>query len=364
MSSEVSSSLGKRKRARQAARPCDACRQRKTRCIMEDGPMCTVCQFRDSSYTFDAALPERKTYTKIPDIGRVATNEGSVLAYPPSSTSPSYARSHRSLNGVETEQLLDKTYQAQADIDALQLDLHLEAELNSQSSWLDLVRDPVERRKLVYSAGALTAQQINGIQWFYYFGTVFSKAIGFSDPFLLTLIVFIIQVVVVFAAVLFGCLGIPRGEVSPTFDKVIISFVIIEITVFNFAWGPLGWTIASEMAVGRNRNKIYAIAVACFWITVWVTVFTLPYLYYSANLGPKTGFIYIGLYFVSLAYVWFCVSEVTGRTMEEINGFFMDGIPARKWRDQPRLDAAPRSHMSDHVDVWDVKVDEKSIGTK
>jgi hypothetical protein len=24
--------------------------------------------------------------------------------------------------------------------------------------------------------------------------------------------------------------------------------------------------------------------------------------------------------------------------MEEINGFFMNGIPARKWRDQPRLD--------------------------
>lgn len=76
------------------------------------------------------------------------------------------------------------------------------------------------------------------------------------------------------------------------------------------------------MAVGRNRNKIYAIAVASFWITVWATVFTLPYLYYSAGLGPKTGFIYTGLCFVSLSYVYFCVGEVTGRTMEEIEGFF------------------------------------------
>lgn len=76
------------------------------------------------------------------------------------------------------------------------------------------------------------------------------------------------------------------------------------------------------MAVGRNRNKIYAVAVASFWITVWATVFTLPYLYYSAGLGPKTGFIYTGLCFVSLSYVYFCVGEVTGRTMEEIEGFF------------------------------------------
>jgi SP family sugar:H+ symporter-like MFS transporter len=90
------------------------------------------------------------------------------------------------------------------------------------------------------------------------------------------------------------------------------------------------------MAVGRNRNKIYAVAVACFWITVWVIVFTLPYLYYTANLGPKTGFVYTGLCLVTLVYVWFCVGEVTGRSMEEIEGFFRDGVPARQWSRQPR----------------------------
>ncbi|GES63283.1 general substrate transporter [Aspergillus terreus] len=254
----------------------------------------------------------------------------------------------------------NKSYVVDDDLTALRHDLESEDLLAEQSSWKDLLLDPIERRKTIYSAGALVAQQINGIQWFYYFGTVFSKAIGLSDPFLMTLIVFIIQVVVVFLAVLcanrlprrplllitttimgisifvVGCLGIPGSDVSPTFGKVIISFVIIEITAFNFAWGPLGWTIASEMAVGRNRNKIYAVAVACFWITVWAIVFTLPYLYYSADLGPKTGFVYTGLCVITLAYVYFCVGEVTGRTMEEINWFFMNGIPARKWREQPR----------------------------
>ncbi|KFY91625.1 hypothetical protein V500_04567 [Pseudogymnoascus sp. VKM F-4518 (FW-2643)] len=240
-------------------------------------------------------------------------------------------------------------------------DIDDEALKAAESSWMDLIRDPIERRKVLYSAGALIAQQINGIQWFYYFGTVFSKAIGLEDPFLMTLIVFIIQVVVVFIAVLcankllrrplllittglmtvsifvVGCLGIPGNTPSPVIGKIIFAFIIIEITAFNFAWGPLGWTIASEMAVGRNRNKIYAISVGCFWITVWATVFTLPYLYYNANLGPKTGFVYTGLCFVSLSYVYFCVGEVTGRTMEEINGFFAEGIPAKQWQHQPSL---------------------------
>lgn len=102
------------------------------------------------------------------------------------------------------------------------------------------------------------------------------------------------------------------------------------------------------MAVGRNRNKIYAIAVACFWVSVWVTVFTLPYLYYSANLGPKTGFVYTGLCFITWAYVYFCVGEVTGRTMEEIEGFFRDGIPAKKWKHQPRRpDGVSEGHHDD-----------------
>jgi hypothetical protein len=43
-----------------------------------------------------------------------------------------------------------------------------------------------------------------------------------------------------------GCLGIPGNNPSDTIGKVIISFVIIEIAAFNFAWGPLGWTIVSH----------------------------------------------------------------------------------------------------------------------
>ncbi|KAF4945765.1 hypothetical protein FGADI_11697 [Fusarium gaditjirri] len=268
----------------------------------------------------------------------------------------------------------DKHYDAKPVMQNIEEDLEKESSSEIGSAWTQLITDPIERRKVIYSAGALIAQQINGIQWFYYFGTIFSKAIGLKDPFLMTLIVFIIQVFVVLAAVLLankiprrplllittgimtvsifvvGCLGIPGGTPSETVGKVIISFVIIEIVAFNFAWGPLGWTIASEMAVGRNRNKIYAVAVASFWVTVWATVFTLPYLYYSANLGPKTGFVYTGLCFVTLTYVYFCVGEVTGRSMEEINGFFRDGIPARHWKKQPFVEAQ-RGHEANFVEV-------------
>lgn len=165
----------------------------------------------------------------------------------------------------------DPTFDAVGAVAMMKADVDREAEIQAESSWLQLLTDPVERRKVIFSAGALIAQQINGIQWFYYFGTVFAEDIGLTDPFLMTLIVFIIQVFVVLAAVLtanklprrpllivttsimtvsifiVGCLGIPGNNPSSTVGKVIISFVIIEIVAFNFAWGPLGWTIVSAL---------------------------------------------------------------------------------------------------------------------
>lgn len=175
-------------------------------------------------------------------------------------------KAERSLYSLHRE---DKNYDPNPIMATMQEDLDRDREMEAEGGWLQLLTDPIERRKVIYSAGALVAQQVNGIQWFYYFGTVFSKAIGLSDPFLMTLIVFLIQLAVVFASVFLanklprrpllmittgimtvsifvvGCLGIPGGDPSSTIGKVIISFVIIEIVAFNFAWGPLGWTIVS-----------------------------------------------------------------------------------------------------------------------
>ncbi|RSM07759.1 hypothetical protein CEP52_005016 [Fusarium oligoseptatum] len=167
----------------------------------------------------------------------------------------------------------DKAYDPMPVMRSIQDDLERERASETEGAWIQLLTDPIERRKVVYSAGALVAQQINA---------------------------------------------------------------------FNFAWGPLGWTIASEMAVGRNRNKIYAVAVAAFWVTVWV-------------------FVYTGLCFVTWAYVYFCVGEVTGRSIEEINGFFRDGIPARHWKQQPqRGEVAHEVRGSNGTSIVEVEGDSKT----
>ena len=58
----------------------------------------------------------------------------------------------------------DRSYDPQSDLTQIQEGLREEADLAAESSWMSLVTDPIERRKLIFSAGALVAQQINGIQ--------------------------------------------------------------------------------------------------------------------------------------------------------------------------------------------------------
>lgn len=246
-------------------------------------------------------------------------------------------------------------YSPETDMTELKHTVEMERIRDTDSSWTSLVKDPIERRKLIYSCGAMVAQQINGIQFFYSYGVVFAQSIGIKQAFTISVITNTLQVVAVGVSVVLGnkvprranllvttvmMLGAyiiigglgagPYRRNSFSMTIVVISYIII--VAFNFGHGPLAFTIASEMAVGRNRNKIMSSSIVLFFFTVWVIAFTSPYIYYDGGLGPMLGFVYAGTTCITLAYVWFCVGETTGRSHLEIEMFFQDKIKVRDWR--------------------------------
>jgi hypothetical protein len=248
-----------------------------------------------------------------------------------------------------------KDYNPSEDLKILREAVETEREQEAQSTWSSLLRDPIERRKLIFACGAMVAQQINGIQFFYSYGVVFAQSIGIAQPFTISLITNVLQVIACLAAVLLGnkvprrinlivttimmfCAFLVVGGLgthkvlSNGFSVTIVVFSYIIICAFNFGLGPLAFAVASEMSTGRNRNKIMSCAIVTFFFTVWVISFTSPYLYYSANLGPMLGFIYAGTTCITLAYVWFCVGETTGRSNLEIELFFQQKVPVRQWK--------------------------------
>lgn len=249
----------------------------------------------------------------------------------------------------------DDTYDPNRDLTILQEARERELEHQAGSSWLALLTDPVERKKVIFSAGALYSQQICGILFFYVYGVVFAQAIGIKQPFMIQLITNILQIFAVGAAVITGN-KVPRrvnllvttgmmfvafiviGSIGATrtlttsSQYVIVVFSFVIIVAFNYGLGPLAYTVAREMAVGPNQNKIMSFSIVFFYFITWLVSFTAPYMYYSAGWGPMLGFFYAGTTLTSLAWVWFCVGETNGRSTLELSLFFEQNIPVRKWK--------------------------------
>jgi MFS family permease len=196
-------------------------------------------------------------------------------------------------------------YDSEVDLHIIEEQVRTEREMAAQSSWSSLLKDPAERRKLIYACGAMFAQQINGIQFWYTYGVVFAQSIHVGAPFTINVIIYVVQIITVGLSVIFGnkmrrrtnllvCtlgmiisllavggLGTTRdgqGDFTRGVGIGIVVFAFFNVVFFNFSIGTLSYTIASEMSVGRNRNKITACAIGTFFFTVWLMVFTSPYM--------------------------------------------------------------------------------------
>jgi SP family sugar:H+ symporter-like MFS transporter len=66
----------------------------------------------------------------------------------------------KATRNLQTLHREDKTYDPEPDVQLIQAGLDKEMELAAEGGWMQLITDPVERRKVIYSAGALIAQQV------------------------------------------------------------------------------------------------------------------------------------------------------------------------------------------------------------
>lgn len=279
----------------------------------------------------------------------------------------------------------DATYDPSADLALLEQAKQYGEEQAEESSWKSLLLDRIERKKLLWAAGGMYAQQICGIIFFYNYGVVFAEAIGVSEPFTITLITMILQIfavgasvltsnrlrrrtnllistgVIFFAFIIIGSIGTQK-ELSTPSKYVIVVFSYVVICAYNFGQGPLTYAIARELSVGANQNKIMSVSVVALYFFLWVVSFTAPYLYNDAGLGPKVGFVYAATTLTSLAWVWFCVGETQGRTNLEISLFFRHDVPARKWRTHvfSDLEVSPNQDFDVNKNEKDVDEVERS----
>lgn len=121
------------------------------------------------------------------------------------------------------------------------------------------------------------------------------------------------------------------GTVSrPSYSirAAIVSMVTVFGVGFQTGWAPLSHVVTAEIPTQRLRDTTYALG-SVFNIAIQLAVsFSVPYLLNEpyAGLGSKVGYIFGATATCAMVFTWFCIPECCGKTIEEIDELFLEGV--------------------------------------
>jgi SP family sugar:H+ symporter-like MFS transporter len=91
----------------------------------------------------------------------------------------------------------------------------------------------------------------------------------------------------------------------------------LYIVAFAMSWGPVMWVLLGEMFPNRMRGAALAVAGATNWVMNFgVTVTFLPVMNAVGLAGAYA--LYAAAAAASLPFVWTCVRETRGKTLEQM----------------------------------------------
>ncbi|EPE02436.1 general alpha-glucoside permease [Ophiostoma piceae UAMH 11346] len=233
----------------------------------------------------------------------------------------------------------------EAEAREIQDGLEAEKALHQSVSLMDLVRDPIDRRRTLLSVGALSTQGASGAMYMIAYGTYFFKEAGIDNAFqnsciLTGLGVFIILVnsavitrigrrrvfltvglTICGFAQLFSAIIYTVKPGSQSSGKGVVAFAVIYIVGYNGLVSSYAWLSGGELPSQRLRSLTFGVATAMGFLLAWLATFTAPYFINGASLnwGPKYGYIWFPSCLIAALWIYLYLPEVKGRTLEEID---------------------------------------------
>ncbi|KPI45636.1 Alpha-glucosides permease MPH3 [Cyphellophora attinorum] len=211
-------------------------------------------------------------------------------------------------------------------------------------------------RRTIISITPLSVQQFTGIVFAASYSTYYAQLAGYSTAMSFKLQI-IQQVLSMFGNViswylidrvgrrfltLYGTIGLTavlwvmgglavggsQGELKGT-----VAMILVYCWLYNVTIGATAFTVLTEVSTSRLRAKTIAIGLAVQGCLNILWSFVLPYLFNpdKADLGGKLGFIFGGLCFPCIAFLWWYQPETRGRSYEELDEMFMKSIAPRKF---------------------------------
>lgn len=214
--------------------------------------------------------------------------------------------------------------------------------------------EPHLGRRTLTGCGLQMLQQLTGVNFIMYYGTDFFQKGGVDDPYLITLIMQIINMVstlpglfvveswgrrrllIVGAAgmaicqLLIASFATANGSNSETQSRILIIFVAIYIFFFAASWGPVVWVVTSEIYPLKVRAKSMSVSTASNWLLNFGIAYGTPYMVdtnriegsRSIDLGSRIFFLWGAFCILSIAFVWFMVYETSKISLEQIDEMY------------------------------------------
>jgi len=244
---------------------------------------------------------------------------------------------------------------AEAEYEEIEANLRHEESVG-QTSYLDCFRNGPGRNRLRVLTGIFLQawQQLTGINFIFYYGTTFFTQAGIDNPFIITIITNIVNVIstlpgiwavdnlgrrkllLIGAAGMCICeyivaiVGVTTPGTNQSAQKSLIAFVCIYIFFFAASWGPCAWVVTGELYPLGIRAKAMSMSTASNWLWNWGIGYATPYLVdapttsgpnitKTANLKSKVFFIWGATCFSCAVFTYFFIPEVKGLSLEQID---------------------------------------------
>ena len=127
----------------------------------------------------------------------------------------------------------------------------------------------------------------------------------------------------------------------PAVSRAIVACSYLFVCTFAATWGPTSWTYPSEIFPIGIRAKAVSLATASNWFWNCALAFSVPTLFQVINW--RMYIIFAAFNAMAFIHMWLTVRETKGKTLEEMDDVFENGLPP--WRTVwkvSRLDALQR----------------------
>jgi len=99
----------------------------------------------------------------------------------------------------------------------------------------------------------------------------------------------------------------------------LLACVILFISAFSMAMGPITWLFLSEIFPNKIRGRAMSVAAFVLWVSTYIVAQTFPMMNDNPAIGPAMTFWFYGaVSFVSFLFVLTMIPETKGRTLEQI----------------------------------------------